>query len=115
MEISALQPQVRAADLPFEQMAQNPHISESEKIAESSRQFEAVLLRQILTDATKTIFKSSMNPASSSDSIYQDMITKNLADEISHSGGLGLSRTLTKQLQHQLQTDSTPAPGNPQV
>ena len=115
MEISALQSNVRAADLPLEQLANNSHLSPADKVAEASRQFEAVLLRQILTDATKTIFKSSVNPASSSDSIYQDLITNNLADQMSHSGGLGLSRALSKQLQHELKTDAPPAAGPSKV
>jgi Rod binding domain-containing protein len=115
MELSALQSNVRAADLPFEQVARNPQLSEADKIGEASRQFEAVLLRQILADATKTVFKSSMNPESSSDGIYQDMITNTLADKISRAGGFGLSRVLNQQLQHELQTDSTPTEDPPKV
>lgn len=115
MQISALQPQVRAADLPLENLANNPKVGEKEKTAEAARQFEAVLLRQILTDATKNLFKSTANPESSSDGIYQDMITNNLADQMSRAGGFGLSRFLTKELQHELKTDSTPTAATPKV
>jgi len=115
MNISALPSQVRAADLPFEKLANNPQVSDQEKVGEASRQFEAVLLRQILTDATKTIFKSTADSDASSNSIYQDMITNNLADQISRSGGFGLSRVLTRQLQHELKTDSTPTEATPKV
>ncbi len=114
MNISALPSQVRAADLPFDQLANHPQFSEQEKVGEASRQFEAVLLRQILTEATKTLFKSSVNPESSSDGIYQDMITNNLADQMSRAGGFGLSRVLNQQLQHELKTDS-PAEATPKV
>lgn len=107
MNISALQSQtLRAADQPFEKLARNPNVSDAEKVSESARQFEAVLLRQILTEATKTVFKSTMNPESSSTGIYQDMITNNLADQMSRAGGIGLSRVLNQQLQHELKTDS---------
>ncbi len=70
-----------------------------------SRQFEAVLLRQILASAQKTIFASSMNPQSVSTGIYQDLITNQLADNISHSGAFGLARSLEKQLRHELRTE----------
>lgn len=108
MNIAALQSQatLRASDTPFDQLAKNPKFSDQEKIAEAGRQFEAVLLRQILTEATKTVFKSTMNPESSSTGIYQDMITNNLADQMSRAGGIGLSRVLNQQLQHELKTDS---------
>ncbi|MGC3960891.1 MAG: rod-binding protein [Verrucomicrobiota bacterium] len=108
MNISALQSQshLQAADTPFDQLAKNPKFSETEKVSEAGRQFEAMLLRQILTEATKTAFKSTMNPESSSTGIYQDMITNNLADQMSRAGGIGLSRVLNQQLQHELKTDS---------
>ena len=117
MNISSLSSQshVRATDQPFEKLANNPNISDKEKTTEACRQFEAVLLRQILTDATKTLFKSSANPESSSDGIYQDMITNNLADQMSRAGGFGLSRVLSKQLQHELKTDSTPTAATSKV
>jgi Rod binding domain-containing protein len=115
MNISALQSQVRAADLPLEQLANNRQLSEQEKTGEATRQFEAVLLRQILTDATKTLFKSAANPESSSDGIYQDLITNNLADQMSRAGGFGLSRVLARQLQHELKTDFTSTEATPKV
>lgn len=105
MEISALQRQVRATDLPIERLAGNRHISEADKVAEVSRQFEAVLLRQILGDAQKKIFASTMNPDSVAGGVYQDMITNQLADSISRSGGLGLAHALEKQLQHEFKSN----------
>jgi peptidoglycan hydrolase FlgJ len=105
MEVSALQPKVHAADLPLETLAGNHSISESEKVGELSRQFEAVLLRQILASAQKTVFASKMNPESSATAIYRDMVTNQLADSISHSRALGLGDSLAQQLGRQLKTD----------
>ena len=48
MEISPLNREVRASELPLERLAGSKEVSQKEKIAEVSRQFEAVLLRQIL-------------------------------------------------------------------
>ena len=111
MEIPALQSNSRAADLQIEKLAGNSRISEEQKVTEVSRQFEAVMLRQILTEATKKTFSTSDDPESSSDGIYKDMITNTLADSISRSGEFGLARCLAKQLQHEFKTDHAPAGG----
>jgi Rod binding domain-containing protein len=95
----------RAADLQIEKLAGNPRVSEEQKVDEVGRQFEAVMLRQILTDATKKMFSSDAEPESSSAGIYKDMITNTLADSISRSGEFGLARSLAKQLQHEFKTD----------
>ena len=105
MEIPSLQRGVNASQLPLERLAANQQISQADKVAEVSRQFEAVLLRQILASAQKTIFASSMNPQNVATGVYQDMITNQLADNISHSGAFGLARSLEKQLGHELKTD----------
>ncbi len=48
-----LQPHVKAADLPIEKLAANPNVSERDKVGQACRQFEAVLLRQILARRAK--------------------------------------------------------------
>lgn len=108
MKISSLIESSRAAEsTPIEQLAGNKTLSESEKVAQVSRQFEAVLLRQILGSARKTVFKSKVNEDSLTSGIYQDMVTDQLAESISRSGSFGLARSLQSQLQHQLGTDAT--------
>lgn len=113
MELASLQRGVKAAELPLDKLADNAQLSQTDKVAEVSRQFEAVLLRHILGEAQKTVFKSKMNPQSTSTAIYQDMITSQLADQISHSGALGLGRSLERQLQRELKTDQPPQNGAP--
>ncbi len=107
MEIASLQRSVKAADLPLEKLVGNSHISETDKVAEASRQFEAVLLRQVLADAQKPVFHSRYNQDSAATGIYRDMVTNQLADAISHSRGLGLGNTLAKQLNRELKLDGT--------
>jgi flagellar protein FlgJ len=106
MEVTALQRHIDAADIAPERLAGNPHLSEPEKIAEASRQFEAVLLRQILEAAQKTVIPSKLADDSTAASIYRDMITNQLADSISESGAFGLAKTFEQQLNR----PSTPAP-----
>jgi flagellar protein FlgJ len=106
MEIASVQRHVQAADLPFDRLASNGNVSESEKVKEASRQFEAVLLRQILADANKPLFGSPLIKSSATTAIYQDMITTQLADQISRSGSFGLGQSLSQQLGRELKTET---------
>ncbi len=100
--------------MPIERLAGSANVPEADKLAEVSRQFEAVLLRQILSDAQKKVFASATNPDSVASGVYQDMVTDQLAEHISRSGALGLASTLNKQLQHEVKT-AHPPKGNPKV
>ena len=87
-----------ANHLSVERLAQNNKLTEAEKIGEVAQQFEAILLRQFLNEATKPMFSQSegMNPAQKG--IYQDMITNTLADTISQTGEFGLAQAFQQQL-----------------
>jgi flagellar protein FlgJ len=92
----------RGPAVPLEQLQRNPRLSEKEKVEESARQFEAVLLRQILAQARKTVIKSDDQGESSSTEIYQDMINQQLAEAMSQSGSFGLAESLKGQLTRQM-------------
>jgi flagellar protein FlgJ len=110
MDISALQPHVKAADVPIERLASNPKISDADKVGQACRQFEAVFLRQILQEARKTVISSSTTSHDSNISgIYGDMVNSQLADSISRSGAFGLAKSLQVQLVHQVLPHSTDA------
>src|SRR6185369_15538345 len=102
MKISPLPNAAPASDVPLEQLANNSKLSETEKIGELSRQFEAVLLRQVLQNAQKTVIKSKLTEESATSGIYQDMITSQLADCISKSGSFGFAKSLQEELTRQL-------------
>lgn len=108
MHITPLQPRISASDIAPEQLAGNPNLTEGQKVAEASRQFEAVLLRQILSDSQKTVISSEYSDNSTAAGIYQDLISNTLADNISKSGKFGLSRIFEQQLSR----PSSPAPVN---
>lgn len=101
--------------VPLEQLAGNKSLSKSEKLAEVSRQFESMLLRNILSSARKTVIKSKLTEESLSSGIYQDMVTDNLADSISRSGGFGLAKSLETQLKAAFDPDSEPNPDKPKT
>ncbi len=102
MAIPPLQPAVKAADLSLERLASNPNISPQDKAAEVSRQFEALLLRQILNEAYKAPLASSGSQSSVAREIYQDIITSQLADNISKAGTFGLAQSFQHQLTQQV-------------
>lgn len=119
MDIPAFQPHVRASELPFEQLAASKNVPEREKVAEACRQFEAVLLRQILQQARKPLLDPG-KAASSTSGIYDDMINNQLADKISRTGTFGLARSLQAQLvrqvlpsDHNSQADATTSAPTP--
>jgi len=85
--------------LPLDMLAANPNVSDSDKVGEVARQFEAVLLRQILQEARKSDDPGDDTTVSG---IYDDMINNQLADTISRSGEFGLARGLKAQLTHQV-------------
>ncbi len=109
MNVLALHPRIKAADVPLADLAANKNLSDPEKVAEVSRQFEAVLLRQILQETRK----SCVNPSSSADAttsgIYDDMVNNQLADSISRSGSFGLAKSLQAELARQVLPNAAPA------
>ena len=102
MNIKVLNAGLKAPELPLEKVADSRALSEEQKVAELSRQFEGVLLRQILGQARKTIFQSKTDEESASGAIYQDMVTSQLAESISKSGSFGLAKSLQTQLSRQV-------------
>ena len=98
MDIRSAQTKVQAADVPIESLAGNSNISQDDKIGEVARQFEAILVRQMLTEARKS--ESSGNKVD--DGIYNDMVNTQLADSMTRDGGFGLAQSLKTQLTHQV-------------
>ena len=90
------------ANLPVEQIAGNARLTEAEKVGQLSQKFEALLLRQILQAARKTVVPSKYFSETATSGIYQDMVNCQLAEGISQSGGFGLAETLCEQLERQL-------------
>jgi Rod binding domain-containing protein len=109
MHISPLDSyRVDAANLPLDRLASSTKVPEAEKVAQASRAFEAVLLRQILTECQKPAFPSKLVSNSSISGIYRDMIVNQMADSISKSGSLGLARSLAGELQRQTAPKARP-------
>src|SRR6476620_5771078 len=103
MAISSINPhaKVNPTDVPLEKLADSKALSEGQKTSEMTRQFEAVLLRQILNEAQKPNFKSKYAATGVSTAIYQDLMVNQLADKISSSRTVGLAQELDSQVSRQ--------------
>jgi Rod binding domain-containing protein len=102
MKINGPHSNIDASQLPLESLAGNAKLSDNDKVAEVSRQFEAVLLRQILQDIRKPLLAPAESENSTTNGIYSDMINNQLADSISRSGAFGLAQSLRSQLGRQV-------------
>jgi peptidoglycan hydrolase FlgJ len=102
MNIPPLHSRVQASQVPPEELAGNAALTEDQKIGEATRQFEAMLLRQVLESTQKTVIQSKYADKSTASDIYRDMATNQLADSISKSGTLGLASTLKTEFTRQL-------------
>jgi Rod binding domain-containing protein len=98
MNVSPILSASDAADVPPEELAENKALTEKQKIAEASRQFEAIMLRQILSESQKPVITSEFTDNSTSAGIYQDFVTNTLADSISKSGTFGFAKIFEQQL-----------------
>jgi Rod binding domain-containing protein len=112
MNVNPLQRQIVASDIAPEQLAGNSRLTEKQKIAEASRQFESVLLQQILGESQKTVIKSEFSDNSTAAGIYQDLITKTLSDNISKSGAFGLAKVFEQQLNRPADVNPKSAQGS---
>src|SRR5204863_7561736 len=103
MPISSINPhtKVNPTDIPLENLATSKALTEEQKTSEMTRQFEAVLLRQILTEAQKPAVQSKYASTGVTSAIYQDMMVNQLADRISSSRTVGLAQELQSQVSRQ--------------
>jgi flagellar protein FlgJ len=67
--------------------------TDPKKLEKCSKQFEAILLRQMLNDSLGKIAGTG-----TAGNVYGYMLTDTLADKISDAGGLGLAHVLQTQL-----------------
>ena len=63
------------------------------KLNEASQQFEAILMRQFLSESMKPLLEGGP-----SGQVYGYLLTDTLADSLSKGGGLGLSSVIQAQL-----------------
>ena len=77
---------------------------ERQALRKAAEQFEAHFLQETLKAMRKTIDKSELTESDSAD-LYEDLMDKEVAQQMARRGGVGLANMLEKQLiQRQAQT-----------
>ncbi len=72
--------------------------AQKQKLAEATKQFEAVLIRQMLSSLERTTQLSGSKTTLGGQSAYSSMMGDALSDAIAQAGGLGLAPTLDGML-----------------
>jgi Rod binding domain-containing protein len=116
MNIGASNSAVRPADLSLEQVSTSSVFTEQQKVAELARQFEGVMIRQMLREARQPMTDPAIGGGSSETRAYTDMVTDRMADAITSGGGIGVASSLQAQLLRQIPNSgrhADSASGNP--
>jgi Rod binding domain-containing protein len=93
--------QFNAADpLLWKERVLSDHRSEEAKLASASAQFEAILLKQFLSEALKPLTESG-DTFGGKNPVYGYFITDTLATSLSESGAFGYSSLIQAQLADQ--------------
>ena len=72
------------------------------KLRESCKDFEAIILKQMLTTMRKSVPKSGLFNNSFADDIYQSMSDDELSKNLAQKKGMGLGDALYRQLSSQI-------------
>jgi Rod binding domain-containing protein len=109
MNIPPIQSPVDTSNVPIEDLADNKHLTQQQKIHEASRQFEAIMVQQMLSEMQKPVFKSEFTDDSTASDIYQGYITNALAQSMSKSGAFGFAKIFEDQLSPHAAKPASPA------
>ena len=85
---------------PYAEMRQLEHLSKAEQTTKVAGQFEALLVKQFLTEAMKPMTGNKSEGGSiPGGDIYNSMVVDSMANGIVNGGGLGLTNVISLQLQ----------------
>ncbi len=101
-----ISPALEAAPNEFRPASTSGVIKKASDPAEVARQFEAILVRQMLSESMKSVLEHGKDGQ-----VYGYYISEALADGITKGGGLGLRPILESQLRQQTATQ----PSNTQL
>ncbi|MEM7672608.1 MAG: hypothetical protein AAF212_04635 [Verrucomicrobiota bacterium] len=90
----------------YQNLTFNTKMSEEQKLAEASKQFEGVMLRQYLKDALKPLVETELTKDSASSNIYRSYLIDIMAGSMAESGAFGVSSTLQAGIQGSKMEDS---------
>ena len=100
-----------ANTLALKKMGQTADTANEAKLKKACKDFEAIILQQLLSAMRKSVPKGGLLESGFSQDMYQSMYDENLAQEMANGKGIGLADTLFRQLSgvpqsHPIQADT---------
>ena len=101
--LSAISSSDRSGSLPGGKLKTNAKPNAAE-LAKAAQQFEAIMVRQLLSPAIEPMMNGGMggekskSGAGGGGGVYGYMLTDTLANSIAQGGGLGLANVINRQL-----------------
>ena len=83
---------------PLKKMGQTADTTKEKKLIKECKDFEAILLQQMLTAMRKSIPKDGLYSSSNAQETYQSMYDESLAKEMASGRGIGLADSIYHQL-----------------
>ena len=91
------------------EMAHSRHVSEKQKVAAVSVQFESILVKQYLKQALEPMFKGIFDETGGASGMYRHMFTDALSESIAKGGGFGISTMLQMHLNKRADAEAAAA------
>lgn len=88
----------QTSTIPLKEIGQTADISKETKLKKSCKDFEAIILQQMLTTMRKTIPKGGLLEGGYAQDMYQSISDEGLAKEMTKGKGIGLADILYQQL-----------------
>ena len=93
---------------PYEQARRIEDMPRDQQMAKVAGQFEAIMVRQFLTEAMKPMTEGCFNEEDMpGGDVYKSMMVDTLANSVESGGGLGLSNVIQLQLQGKVPAGGT--------
>ena len=88
------------SNMDLTQLANNSQLNEADKLEAAAKEFEVVLVKQVLKSAQQPLTESGSTffPTHGTGAIYGDMMIDTLSGSVGRAGQLGLARLFQQQL-----------------
>lgn len=84
--------------VPFKKIGQTADTSKENDLKKACTDFEAIILKQLLTAMRNTVPKGGLMDGGYAQEMYQSMYDEGLANDMASGKGIGLADALYKQL-----------------
>jgi peptidoglycan hydrolase FlgJ len=96
--ISMVKDSMEITSIQLKDMAQTTDKADKVRLEKACKDFEAIILNQMLSAMRKTVPEGGLFEKSYGEKIYQSMSDEELSKNMAHNKGMGLGEMLFKQL-----------------